>query len=512
MTSRHLLLYVLATLCISSFQGVSPAHAIDPRFELDPQALREKLPPVASRALPTKAEPAAPRTSAGETVYTVRPGDNLMKILVRDFGMSDNAAESLIPEIRRRNGLIAGRRLRSGMQIVLPVGGKSTRHAAGVQHRANRARLGQADNKRAGHELTLIRNFPAAANDGIEGIRTVWDKLVPAGKTANGTVSLKGRNYSLELDPVRFPLLPAADGGKILIEAGDRLSPMVKSLIQDQDPGIRFVAYDRQDRKRFFTDILAAAGFYSVEEDFSLTFGSDPKLTVTTDFKIENDPDSTLRQDIILLNIGRRQRGFPAPLADYLARQGFRLIDLNPSGRQETSAAGSFHMITEGPPLILADRFLTALGQGFETDRAIELLSMREGGVSLSVRADRYFEKDGEKYVVSEFRGDLENYTLLRILEAQRYHVIVLTPAENFRSIAGKFLAQLHLAGSYANQDLLPDGELPYSIRMSGLMIDAGRKGGRIFMTDTAPDAVVGELLELNGYAMYNNSERVVRR
>jgi len=36
--------------------------------------------------------------------------------------------------------------------------------------------------------------------------------------------------------------------------------------------------------------LLAGARFYSVEENFSLDVGNDPKLTVRADFKIERPP------------------------------------------------------------------------------------------------------------------------------------------------------------------------------------------------------------------------------
>ena len=161
---------------------------------------------------------------------------------------------------------------------------------------------------------------------------------------------------------------------------------------------------------------------------------------------------------------------------------------------------------------MLADRLMSALNLGYEQNKEIELLSMDEGGVSLRVRADRYFEKNGERFVVSVFKDDPESYTLLRLLETQRYHVIVLTPDEGFRSIAAKFLAQLHLPGHYAMQDLLASGDLPYKIQMSGLMVNSPDKRGKLFLTGSQPDRTIGELLELNGYAIHGGNEETVSK
>lgn len=513
MTFRRATFLFLTALFLSVFHFGHRAHALDPRFELNPQSLQQKLPAKTPTASSVKNAPEPPAKSAGETTYTVKSGDHLMKILVRNFGMGNDQAEALIPEIKRRNQLGDARRLRTGMRLIIPLTAKSAKSIVRPSHSAKLNRPKQADKKIAGHELSLFKGVSETQNEGIGNARVVWEKLVPSKQSAIEAVSIRGNNYSLDLAPDRFPIFPAADGGKILIEAGGRLSPIVKSLIQEHDPGIRFVTYTQQNRKRFFANLLASAGFYSVDENFTLSFGADPKLTVTTDFKIENDADSSLQQNIFLLNIEPRQGSFPPPLSDYLAKQGFKVIDLYPAGQKEkTRTDNSIHVITDREPSLLADSLMSALGLGYEQNKEIDLLSIDEGGIGLRVKADRYFEKNGERYVVSVFKGDPENYTLLRLLESQRYNVIVLTPDEDFRSIAGKFIAQLHLPGRYTMQELLTPGDLPYNIQMSGLMINPPDKGGKLFLTKSQPDRTISELLELNGYTILGGKEEVVKK
>jgi hypothetical protein len=501
----------LAALFLSVLHGVHYAHALDPRFELSPQALHQKLPdkhlPPAS---PAKKTPEPLRQGAGETTYTVKQGDHLMKILMRDFGMGNKEAEALIPEIKSRNHLVDTRRLRTGKRIIIPLPEKSAKYVVRPARSAKFRRPKPSDKN---HELALFKGAPETGNEGIGNARAVWEKLIPVKQSAHDAISIRGKNYSLDLAPDRYPLFPAADGGKILIEAGSRLSPIVKSLIHDHDPGIRFVAYTSQNRMRFFADLLAAAGFYSVEENFTVAFGADPKLTVTTDFKIENDSNSSLQQNIFLLNVEARHGSFPATLSDYLAKQGFKVIDLYPANqRDKIRTDDRIHVITEKEPSTLADRLMSALGLTYEQDKEIDLFSMDEGGVALRVKADRYFEKNDERFVVSVFKGDPENYTLLRLLESQHYHVIVLTPDEDFRSIASKFLSQLNLPGRYAMQDLFASGVLPYNIQMTGLMVNPPGKRGKLFLTSSQPDPIIGELLELNGYTIFGSKEDVVSK
>jgi hypothetical protein len=211
------------------------------------------------------------------------------------------------------------------------------------------------------------------------------------------------------------------------------------------------------------------------------------------------------------MNVEPHKEGFPPPLSDYLAKQGFKVIDLYSAGqREKIHSDDQIHVLTEREPSSLADRMMSALDLGFEQNKDIDLFSMDEGGVSLRVKADRYFEKNGERFVVSFFNGDVENYTLIRLLESQNYHVIFLSPDEDFHSIADKFLAQLHLPGRYAKQDLLASGDLPYNIQMTGLMVTRPGKRGKLFLTSSQPDRIIGELLELNGYTVSGSNEDIV--
>jgi hypothetical protein len=503
---------LLAPLLLSLFAGDYPAHAIDPRFELDPRMLQQKLPPKAPPVARAKASKAV-RPGQGESAYRVKRGDSLTKILMREYGMSRAKARAVIPDIRRRNGLDGTLRLTAGREIIIPLPGKRGKKAAGSARMAKKGARRSASREIVTHRLSLFKGPSAAGGNGVESARLIWEKLLPAQPLTREAVSIKGNNYALELDPIRFPLFPAADGGQILVEAGGKLSPLVRSLIQQHDPKTRFVTYTPHNQKRFLAGLLSAAGFYSVEEDFSVTFGADPKLTVSTDFKVENDSNSPLQHDIFLFNAGSRSSGFPPVLAEYLARQGFRVIDGNPSAIKETTPVdGAVSVITDKEPSVIADRLMSALKLGYVQDKEIDLFSVADGGVGLRVKAERYFERKGEKYIVSVFRGDPENYTLLRLLEAQRYHVIMLTPEEDFRSVSAKILSNLRLPGRYDMQELLASGEIPYSIRMSGIMLKAPDKRGNIFLTTTRPDRVISELLELNGYTIHESPAEVVRK
>lgn len=104
----------------------------DSPFEIDLKDLEKlkgttpsktrKSPP---HAEPTLHKPASSPTGDGVVIHTVKPGDTLFKILMRDFGMSNNEAERLVPEVMRVNGLKSSTRLTIGQKLKIPTGKRS---------------------------------------------------------------------------------------------------------------------------------------------------------------------------------------------------------------------------------------------------------------------------------------------------------------------------------------------------------------------------------------------------
>lgn len=492
MTYRPVVFLFIATISLSVLLDCSLSYAIDPRFELDPRMLQQKLPPKTPPVSQTKA-PASLKGSREET--------------------SDNAKQNDSNSMKRRNRHINTKRPEAEKHIVSQSSANKTRHVARLARSVKGGSPKLSENRAVGHRFALFKGSAETVDEGMENARLVWDKLMPVQNRSDKSFSIKEKNYTLDLSPDRFPLFPAADGGKILVEARGNLSPLVKSLIQQHDKGVRFVTYDTQNSKRFFANLLSSAGFYSVEEDFNVAFGNDPKLTVSADFKVENDSNSPLQHDIFLFNTDQHLGGYPAPLSEYLASQGFRVINLNTHEKAGNPVTGSsINVITDKEPSVMADKLMSALSMKYQQEKEIDVLNIGAGGIGLQVKADRYFEKNGDRFIVSTFKGDPENYTLLRLLESQHYRVIVLMPDDDFRSVAGKILSQLGLPSNYTMRDIISSKDKPYTIQMSGILLNTSDKQGKIFLTGSKPGRLIGELLELNGYTIHESKEDLVRK
>lgn len=511
--TRFYAIVALAALSLALVPGSAPA--IDPRFELDPRLLDREA-PAPARVKEGRGGRKTVRAAAGSSDYTIRPGDHIFRILMREFGLSNDEAEALVPEVKRLNGITDIRRLRVGQTIRIPLTRAGERVARGEaadspvpterqQPAVSTAAVPEERGGRpAGHSLRMMSVAPEREPEGVETARQLWDGLVPpTGRTAR-PIEIEDKNFSLSLDPESFPTFPTADGGRVLVDAGGKIPPLVKALIEEKDPSIRIVSENPRNRKRFMASLLAGARFYSVEENVSLEFGADPKLTVNADFKVEKTPESLMRHDVVLMNVGEYRHGMPPSLVQYLRREGFHVVEpVQSRDERGKPAERTLYQITARETRGIVDALLRALNVRYDTDRNVELYGMGDGGIRLFVRADRYFEEGGDRYVVSYFDGDPVTYTLTRLLETRGHRVIVLDPADGFRKVSEKLFSRMRIPGAFAKHELVPSRDASYGIQMSGFRMRGTMGAGEAtFVTNTEIDPLFRDILDHNGYSI----------
>ncbi|GAM11286.1 hypothetical protein OR1_03597 [Geobacter sp. OR-1] len=132
-----LIAFLAVIICMAGRISAAGAAAPGAQFEIDLKELDKlKTAPKQEPARPRKEAAAraaekrteAPRPLKGNVTYTVKPGDNLFKILMRDFGMSNREAELRIPELVRINGLSGSTRLTVGSKLVIPAERQAREH------------------------------------------------------------------------------------------------------------------------------------------------------------------------------------------------------------------------------------------------------------------------------------------------------------------------------------------------------------------------------------------------
>lgn len=112
---------LLAIIVLSVFE----AGAVQEPYDIDLRELRrppvrrtkDKIPPHES----TKPVSVTPNTKGENSSYTVLPGENLFLILIQRYGLSNKAAEQLIPEIMRLNNIRKPESLSVGQCLIIPL-------------------------------------------------------------------------------------------------------------------------------------------------------------------------------------------------------------------------------------------------------------------------------------------------------------------------------------------------------------------------------------------------------
>jgi hypothetical protein len=481
---------------------------MDPRFELDSQALGVPAASTPKRAN-TKAVTHASHSrktkdlgsgSAHGTIHVVKSGDNLFKILIRDYGLSNDEAEAFIEEIRRENNIYDIRRLKIGQKITIP---PVHRRADGTIKGVPTMPPGAVTSGVVGQSFKLEYPVtPLSEQEAVVKIRQVWDRMLPPLKGEQKPILLQSPTFSLALDPMRYPIFATMDNGRILVDQNSSIPELVKALIMEKDPTVRIVAESPVNGKRFLASMLESAGFYSVEENFSMDFGTDPKLTIRSDFKIEKTSDSLMKQDVVLMNSGHVP--LPPVIGGFLKKEGFTVYE--PFVSQQTVVPAVprplLQITTKNQPDII-DALLTSISVNPERDRRLDVFAADNNGISLSVKAERYFERDGKRHVVTRFDGDPVTYTLFRILETKGYQVIIIEAQDDFRKISEKLLSRMRIQGTYAQQTLGHAVGANYSLQMSGYMLQgAGFPVEGLFLTNLELDRVICDLLTENGYSI----------
>jgi len=481
--------------------------AMDPRFELDPQALgvssgnktsavKTKVRAHNQRHRKSKGIETVP---AGGTVHVVKAGDNLFKILIRDYALSNDEAEAFVEEIRRENNIYDIRRLKIGQKVIIPA---IRRRADGTLKIITATPPPTASSGTIGQSFRLESPISSLSEqEACAKFRQTWDRILPPLKGGQKPVMLESPTFSLALDPQLYPVFATMNNGRILLDQNASIPPLVKTLIAEKDPSIRIVSESPNNGKRFLATMLGSAGFYSVEENFSLDFGIDPKLTVHSDFKIEKTTESLINQDIILLNSGRVP--LPLVIGNLLKKEGFTVYEpfaaLQPVVPVKPRA---MYQITTKNPSDIIDALLSSFSITPDKDKRLDVFAADKNGISLSVKAERYFERGGLQHVVTRFDGDPVTYTLFRILETKGYQVTILDAQDDFRKITERLLTRMHIQGTYSLHTLDQEDGVNYSLQLSGYKLEGAGGAAGLFLTNLELDRVIRDIITANGYVI----------
>lgn len=447
---------------------------------------------------------------AGGSTYTVKSGDTLYKILMREYGLTGRQADRFVRIVRRENNISNIRRLKIGQKISIT----APRRAA-PPGLSSAARSGRFNNRKSGSTLRTIEPVqmfslqrPAApfmdAAEVTAGVQQVWGKINPGQQASKKPLTVNSGRISLSFDPQNYPILSAMDGSQILLDANSKLSPAVRTIVSETAPDLRIVSESPENPKRFLGALLEAGKFYSVEENFKMEFGDDPKLIVHSDFRVERSADSVVNQDVVLLNAGRS--AFPYRLTQFLKKEGFTVYEPFILFKQDMFAPRNrLVQISSQAPLDIASSMLKALSIPFEKNTRLDIIDVENSGVSISITPDRTFRHKGKIYCITYVKDSAAHNALDSVLKTKGINPIHIGPGDGFREISAKILSSIGVSGNYAFHTLWPEEGAGYSLKMSGIMIDnAGVSGESLFLTDREISRIIRDISSEYGLVVRN--------
>lgn len=500
---------------------ISPAPSRQPRRQSAPPARK------AQEREKSSLKAVSPLDADGYTRYTVKPGDFLFKILMREFGLSNAAAEALIPEVQKLNRLPSATRLEVGHTILIPLSKRKSHPAPSTksvppkplpaEETALPALLtvpapaptslqpSPADAAPVPPPAPLaVEATPAAAASSVAPIPPsptrdeyfaatllkAWEELVP-GQDRLEPLTVNGR----ALSRTETPVLLGADGSRILVDLRNSLSPQMRSQLIQKHPDIRIVSRGKENDRQFFASLLRTAEFARVEENAAIDLGADPKLNIRADFRIVRLPAASRGPETCLLFIGDESPCLPASLKDYLVRKGYQVIDLcRGTVDSHTDPGYDLHALPNGSSCDMTISLLDALSLRLERNRIVTG-NMGAGTENrFSIRVEGYFEAAGKRFILDCGEGDSYNYTLFRLLQLQGYRIIQPRTNDDFATISEKLLKELNYPYSFGRHDL-DYGR--YRISVTGYKVTRrGDSTGRLILANRPSDPVFAELLK----------------
>ena len=537
------------------------ALAAPPSFELELKDLETAAPSSKPRRHPasaprkdgvrkTSAKSDAPvsETSGDYARYTIKPGDFLFKILIRDFGLGNEQAEKLIPEIQKLNKLPNATRLEVGQTILIPRPRRTpsavpdTKNAPAATPRpiptpvpaptaeehtplitplapssasapppaVSSPRELVAPPRRESTEKAvtapsptppanvLVRKaepappaaHPAPAEPSFSaGLIHLWEALVPGQKQIE-PLNVNGK----VLNPADYPLLLAADGGRILVDLRGTLSSQLRGQLNQKHPDIRIVTRGTDSPKALFSNLTRTAEFPQTEANVTVDLGKDPTLSIRADFRVVRLPAGQGGPETVLVFLDEHGPCLPSPLTDYLNRKGYKVAQFC-DGPGDTFAEPGYDLlaIPSAPPCDMTVSLLDALYLKLDRNRIVSGTMGENAENRFSIRVDGYFETGRKHFILDCTGNDPYNYTLFRLLKVQGYGVIQPRENDDFNTLTKRLLTELNYPHAFGLHEL-DYGR--YRIALNGFKITRrDTAGGRLLLTTRPFDPVFADLL-----------------
>jgi LysM repeat protein len=282
-----------------------------------------------------------------------------------------------------------------------------------------------------------------------------------------------------------FPLLEFPSGERIFLDLGDRLPSSLEEAIRANYKGLYEVVKVKE------SDNFASIWQRVIAQltQMNLWNDSDPFL-VHNPLEIFVRGDWVLtygqRPQVFVINLLRspEERTDPA-LQAYLSDEGIRVVDVQLREEQQLPFVSAplnrraFNKIRKpvvcrsSSPPDLVEAFLEVLGQEYKRDASVPLDSGANRGITLSVMAGFYFQRDGDYHLIDFHRL---SPSIISLLKEWHLRVLVIDPRSTTDQVFKAMIEHLKLnvSNSYTFSVSAREPERNILVRCPGNLVTDG--------------------------------------
>ncbi|MBJ6725642.1 LysM peptidoglycan-binding domain-containing protein [Geomesophilobacter sediminis] len=415
---------LLALLALLS----QPTHvlAAPNAFDIDVKELDgEKAAPQKAKTPKPRKEPARKTQHQGHPAkhspapdgfvrYTIKPGDHLFKILITQFGMSNEKAEHLIPEILRVNHIDNIKGLTVGKVILIPLershGGETAKREA-AQPRREPAPTHTKETEPVG--VARVKEVVAAKKTEAEVKPANAPPVAAPAKPAETTAAkkaeaapAKGAEPAPALAAIAPPPKHAEPAAPPVVVVSPVVADPLKPAPVKSAPVAATPAPPRPEKPAVHAEPVIPK--------------SAPAPAPVVAKKEVPAPPAPLAPPALPVAVA-------APLA----------------------VPTWICSVPDSDPHHVVDAMMNALSLKWSKNHVVR--SDEGAKTAFSVMVDRYFELKGKRYIITAGEIDPYNYTLLRLLENSGYKVLRLKKGEGFEVLGEKLLRLVGIPSAFGN-------------------------------------------------------------
>jgi LysM repeat protein len=362
-------------------------------------------------------------------LYTVMPGDSIIRILDKKFSMPESEfyneyldqLKKLNPSLTDLNTIYPGQKVRLPIYSPKVVRGKIKEETPkkGVDEEAVKL-----ENRGKGEHLGRI--FTLIGEEWLN----------------------QGKHYiplntggQIDLNTETYPIIGLRNGDKVIVDIYSTLPEKMADLITSNWNSYRIIHIDKaDDLTTVVAKAIAACNYAKVYgKDESLVLEEGFRLEVTSDWIIELMPGPAAGEiNLICLNLGEKgEKGVPASLKKYLEGHGIRIIDY-PEGETLEEADKRVNPATLGSSInSVVEKILELAEQPYSLKRDIPLYRGEGADFNLTIRADYSFSRKGKEYIIdmNGLEGDV-----ITLLNEHGFSVLSIAFETDLLKTAGRLL------------------------------------------------------------------------